>query len=67
MVVVTFDDATFVFRYQRSHLPALHSAALFGGSYDNEYSIRILCQKIEQNDYLNEMMSIATKSPQKCR
>ncbi len=43
MVVVTFDDATFVFRYQRSHLPALHSAALFGGSYDHEYSIRILC------------------------
>src|SRR6266568_3198702 len=32
-VVVSFSDATFVFRYQRSHLPALHSAALFAGSY----------------------------------
>src|SRR5436305_969960 len=32
-VVVSFSDATFVFRYQRSHLPALHSAALFGDSY----------------------------------
>ena len=33
MLVVTFDDATLVFHDQQSHLPALHSAALFGGSY----------------------------------
>jgi len=38
MLVVTFDDATFVFHYQQSHLPALHSAALFGGSYAPAFS-----------------------------
>jgi len=38
MLVVTFDDATFVFHYQQSHPPALHSAALFGGSYAPAFS-----------------------------
>jgi hypothetical protein len=33
MVVATFDDAMSVFRYQRPHLPALHSARSFGGFY----------------------------------
>jgi len=38
MVVMSFSDATFVFHYQQSHPPALHSAALFGGSYTPAFS-----------------------------